>query len=66
MNNNNFKSFKFKDALLGSTEVDRSNGILRILAAVALKYLSSFWILINCKVEFELKWMNHYFGCGWC
>ena len=44
---------------------DRANGILRNAAiAVPLKYLSNFWRslempLINCKVEFKLKWSNY-------
>ena len=54
-NSNDFKSFKYKAKLLGNTEVDGNNGILKNEAiAVSLKYLSNFWrslemLLINCK-----------------
>ena len=59
--NNNFKSFEYKAKLLGNTEADGANEILRISAiAVLLKYLSNFWTslkmpLINCKMELKLK-----------
>ena len=43
-NNNNFKCFKYKAKLLGNTEADGVNAILKNAAiAVPLKYLSNFW-----------------------
>ena len=48
--------------LLGNTVGDAANGILRNAAiAASLNYLSKFWRslkipLINCKVEFKLRW----------
>ena len=62
---NNFKCFKYKTELLGNTEADRANGVLKNTAiAGSLKYLSNFrksleMLLINCKIELKLKWMNH-------
>ena len=59
--NNAFNSFKYKAKLLGNTEADGANGILRnTTITVPLKYLSNFWRslerpLINCKVELKLK-----------
>ena len=52
---NNVKSFKYKAKLLGNTEADAANGILKnVTIAVPLKYLSNFWKslkmpLINCN-----------------
>ena len=60
-NDNNFKPFKYKAKLLGNTEADNANGILKnAIIAIPLKYLSNFRIsvkmtLINCKVESKLK-----------
>ena len=60
-----FKSFKHKAKLLGNTQVDETNKILRNAAIpVSLKYLSNFWrslkmSLINCKVELKLRWTKH-------
>ena len=65
VNNDDFKSFKYKFKLLGNTEGDNSNGILKkATIAVQLKYLSNFWrslemTLINCKVELKLKWAKY-------
>ena len=42
-NNNNFKYFQYKAKLLGNTETDEVNGIIRSTKnAVSLKYLSNF------------------------
>ena len=60
-NNENFKSFEYKAKLLGNTEADGANGILRYATiAVPLKNLNNFWrslerSLISCKVELNLK-----------
>ena len=56
-----FKSFKYKDKLLGNVVAAGCNTILENLTiAVLLKYLSNFWeslkmALINCKVELKLR-----------
>ena len=58
-NINNFKSFLYKSKLLGNTEADWVNGILRnIRIAMSLKFLSNFWnslemLLNNYKVLIE-------------
>ena len=63
--NKNFKLFKCRTGLMGNTVADGANGILKNSnIAVPLKCLSNFWqlsemLLINCKVELKLKWMNH-------
>ena len=55
VNNDVFKSFKYKGKLSGSTEADGANGILRsTTTAVSLKHLDNFWrsfemLLMNCK-----------------
>ena len=60
-NNIKLKSFEFKANLLGETEADGNNGILKnSTIAVPLKYLSNFWRsfempLINCKIELILN-----------
>ena len=60
---NNFKSFKYKTKLTGSTAA--ANGILdAVTIAAPLKHLSKFWSslempLINYKVELKLKWTKH-------
>ena len=65
-NDNNFKSFKYKVKLVGNTEADGANGILKnATVAVSLKYLSNFWgslkmPLIICKIELKLKWTKYY------
>ena len=56
---NNASSFKYKANLIGNTEDNGTKNKVKI--AVPLKYLSNFWRsleipLINCKVEFSLKW----------
>ena len=64
-NTNDFKFFKWKDELLGSTEAGGANGMIgNTTIAFPLKYLnSSFRLLemslINCKVELKLKFMDH-------
>ena len=61
-NDDNAPSFKYKANLIGNTENNgRKNGIK---IAIPLKYLSNFWrplemSLINCKVEFSLKWIEN-------
>ena len=72
INDNNFKSFKYKAKLLGKTEAQPNpnnvHGILKIeTLAVPLKYLSNFWRSlempwIHCKVE--LNWKVLCFICG--
>ena len=65
MNTNYFKSFKYKAKLFRNTVADGNNLILKIATiALLLKYLSNFWqslemSLINCKVEFKLRWIKH-------
>ena len=60
-----FKSFKNKAKLLGNTEADGANGILKnATIAVPLKYWSNFWrsleiSLINYKAELKLKWTKY-------
>ena len=64
-NTNIFTFFMYKANLLGNTEADGANTILRNAAiAVPLKYLSNFWQflkmpLINCKDEVKHKWTRH-------
>ena len=64
-NNDDFKSFKYKTKLLGNTEANGANGILKnATIAVPLKYLSNFWKsheipLINFKVELKLTWKKY-------
>ena len=57
--NDNAPSFKYKASLLGNIGNDGTKNGVKI--AVPLKYLSNFsrslkMPLINCKVEFSLKW----------
>ena len=43
-NTNNFQSFEYKAKLLGNTDADENNGILKnATIAVLLKYFSNFW-----------------------
>ena len=55
-NTNNFTSFIYRAKLLGGTESDGANGLLRnSTIAVPLKYWNNFWkslkmLLINCKL----------------
>ena len=64
-NTNDLKSFKYKAKLLGSTEADNANGILKNgTIAVPLNYVSIFWRslempLINCKVKLKIKWTKY-------
>ena len=64
-NDDNFKSFKYKNKLLKNTEADEANGIIKNATIVELlKYLSYFWRslempLINGKVELKLKWKKY-------
>ena len=63
-NNNDAPSIKYKANLIGNTENNgRKNGVK---IAVPLKYLSNFWrslemLLINCKVEISLNWIERCF-----
>ena len=65
-NTNEFKFFKWKFELLGSTEADGANGIIgNATIAFPLKDLNSFFrllemSLVNWKVELKLKLMDHY------
>ena len=58
----NSSSFKYKSNLIGNTVADEANKKKEnVKIVVPLKYLSNFWRslkmpLINCKVEFSLKW----------
>ena len=65
-NRNNFKSFKYKARLLGSTVAHGVNEVLRNTNCYAIKDLSHFWRslevpFIICKVELKLKWTKHCF-----
>ena len=59
---NDASSFKYKAELIDDAVADRGNRkIENVNIAVPLKYLSNFWRslempLINCKIEFSLKW----------
>ena len=59
---NNAPSFKYKANLIGDTVADGANRKKEnVKIAVPLKYLGNFWRslempLINCKIEFSLKW----------
>ena len=61
-NDYNAPSFKYKASNIGDA---KNNGIKNgVKIAVPLKYLSNFWRslkmpLINCKVEFSLKWIEN-------
>ena len=65
-NDNDFKYFMYKAELLGNTEADGVNRILKNAAIVVpSKYSNNPWRsleipLINCKVELKLKWAKHY------
>ena len=56
---------KYKAKLLGNTEADNTNGILKnATIGVPSKYLSNFWRsleipLINSKIELKLKWTKY-------
>ena len=59
---NNASSFKYKANLIGDAVTDGANRKKEnVKIAVPLKYLNNFWRslempLINCKIEFSLKW----------
>ena len=60
---NNAPSFKYKASIIGNTNDNGRKSKVKI--AVPLKYLSNFlrsleMKLINCKVEFSLKWYDKY------
>ena len=64
----NFNFFKYKAKLLGNTEAHADNAANRILknttVVVPLKSSSNFWrsleiLLINCKVELNLRWTKY-------
>ena len=65
LTNNNSSSFKYNSNLIGSTDADGVNGKKEgVKIAVQLKYLSNFWrslemLLINCKVEISLTWIEN-------
>lgn len=65
-NNNSLKSFMCKKKLLGDTEPNVANGILKSTNTdMLLKYLNNIWrmrnrTLINCKVGLKLKWKKYY------
>ena len=64
-NDNNAPSFKYKANLIGNTVADGANRKKEgVKIAVPLKYLSNFWrslemLLINCKVEISLTWIEN-------
>ena len=58
----NVLSFKYKSSIIGNTEADGKKNGVKI--AVPLKHLSNFWrsleiLLINCKVELSLNWIEN-------
>ena len=62
-NDNNAPSFKYKASIIVNTEDNGTKSKVKI--AVPLKYLSNFWRsldipLINCKIEFSLKWYEKF------
>ena len=68
VNDNNFKSFKYKAKLLGNTVAQADNAANEIFKnatmAVLLKHLSNFWRLLEvpliiCKVELKRKWLSY-------
>ena len=61
-NDDNALSFKYKANVIGDTENNGTKTGVKI--AVPLKYLTNFWrslemLLINCKVELSLKWIEN-------
>ena len=62
--NVNSSSFRYKASLIGNVAADGANGKKeKVKIAVPLKYLSNFWrsllmLLINCKVELSLTWIE--------
>ena len=69
-NTNNFTSFIYRAKLLGGTESDGANGLLRnSTIAVPLKYWNNFWkslkmLLINCKLQSKFKWTRDFVSAG--
>ena len=67
--NNNGKSFKFKQKLRGETGNDGSKDV-EIM--IPLNYLSHFWRtlempLINCEISLKLKWSKKmYYNSRYC
>ena len=63
---NNSQSFKYKTAIAGRKTANHNNGKRSVedtKIVVPLKYLSKFWRslempLINCKIHFELNWIE--------
>ena len=61
----NSSSFKYKSSFIGNTVADEANRKKEGVKIIApLKHLNNFWrslemLLINCKVEFSLKWYNN-------
>ena len=70
MNTDNIRSFKCQNKLLGNTEENGENGILRnTTISVILNSLSNIWVslemsLINSKVELKFKWKNQCVLCN--
>ena len=63
LTNNNSSSFKYKSGFISDTDADEANR-KKEGVKIPLKYLSNFWRslempLINCKVEFSLKWYEN-------
>ena len=61
-NHDNASSFKYVASLITNTEANRTEKEVKI--AVVLKYLNNYWrslemLLINCKVELSLKWIEN-------
>ena len=61
-NDDNAPWFKYKANLIDNTEANGTKKGVKI--AVPIKYLSNFWrsiemLLINCKVELSLKWVEN-------
>ena len=68
VNDDNFKSFKYRAKLLGNTATQDNNAAngnaKNAIIPVPLKYLCNFWRsleirLTNCKVELKFVWTKH-------
>ena len=62
-NDDNTPLFKYKASNIGNTENNGTKNGVKI--AIPLKYLSNFWrslemLLINCKFELSLKWIEKF------
>ena len=63
-NDNDAPSFRYKANIIGNTDANRVNRKKENKKiAVPLKYFSNFWrslemLLINCKVELSLNWIE--------